>query len=77
MSSEGLRPRQSKARASVLAAVGASTMMRLIAMASSLSWIVVGTCACIEGVTCVMVAVETLMHQGRGTCPTASLRLVD
>ena len=63
MSAEGVRPRQAKARASILTAIVASAMTRVIAMASSLSWVVIGTSAGVEGVTCVvMVAAETLTH---------------
>ena len=46
----------------VLAAVVASAMMRVIAVASSLSRIIVGTSTGVEGVTRVMVVAETLMH---------------
>jgi len=46
-------------------------------MASSLSRVIVGTPACFEGVTCIMVAAETLMHWDHGALPTALWRLVD
>ena len=77
MSSEGVRPRLARAWASVLAAIVASTMTRVIAAASSLSRIIVGTSAGVEGVACVMVAAETLMHRDRGAPPAALWRLVD
>jgi len=59
---EGLRPRQDRAWALVLAAVVASATVRVIAMASSLSQIIMGMSTDVEGVTCVMVTAETLMH---------------
>ena len=71
MSSEGLRPRQARAQVSVLVAVIASTMMRVIAAASSISRIIVGTSVGIEGVSCVMVAAKTLIHRDRGALPAA------
>ena len=77
MSAKGLRSRQARARASVLAAVVASAMMRVIAVASSLSRVIVGTPAGVEGVACVTVAAETLMHRDRGVLPVALWRLVD
>ena len=77
MSSKGLRPQQARARASVLVAVIASATTRVIAMASSLSWVIVGTSAGIEGVACVTVATETLTHQDHGMLPTSLWFLVD
>ena len=61
----------------VLAAVVAFAMTRVVAVASPLPRIAVGTPTGIEGVACITVAAETLMHQDRGACPIASLRLVD
>ena len=61
----------------VLTAVIAFAMMRVIAMTSSLSWIVVCTSMGVEGVTCVTVAAEMLMHRDRDVLPTALWRLVD
>ena len=46
-------------------------------MASLLLLIEVGMPADIQGVVRVTVEAETLMHQGHGTWPTASLCLVD
>ena len=46
----------------VLAAVVVSTMMKVIAVASSLSRIVMGMPTSVEGVACVMVAAEMLMY---------------
>ena len=66
MSAEGLRPRQARARASVLAAIIASATTRVIVMASSLSWVIVGTSASVEGVACVTFVAETLMHRDHG-----------
>ena len=63
---KGLRPRYAGARALILAAIIASATMREIAVASSLSRIIVGTSMGVEGVMCVMVAAETLMHRDRG-----------
>ena len=67
MSAEGLRARQAGARALVLAVVVASAATRMIAVAGSLSWIIVGVPA----------SIETLMHQDRGALPTALWCLVD
>ena len=66
VSSKSLRPRQVGARASVLTAVVASTMTRVVAAASSLPWIIMGTPAGIEGVTRVTVVAETLMYRDCG-----------
>ena len=57
-----LRSQQVRAQASVLATVVASAMMRVVAMASLLPRIAVGTSASVEGVVRVIVEVETLMH---------------
>ena len=62
VSTEGLRPRQVGAQASVLAAVVASATTRVIAVASSLSWIIMSTSTGVNGVVRVMVAAETLTH---------------
>ena len=77
VSTEGLRPRKAGAQASVLATVVASIAMRVIATASSLSWFIVGTPAGIEGVACVSVASETLMHRDHGVLSATLWRLVD
>ena len=77
VSAEGLRSRQVGARASVLAAVVASATTRVIVAASSLSQIVAGMSAGVEGVACITVAAETLMHWDRGAPPAALWRLVD
>ena len=77
MSAKGLRSRQVKARALVLAAVVASSMMRVVAAASSLPRMAVGTPTGIKGVTCVMVEAEPFMHQDRNAWPTTLLCLVD
>ena len=68
--SEGLRPQQAGAWALVLATVIASTTTRVIAMASSVPWIV-------EGVAYVAIVAETLMHRDRGALPAVSWCLVD
>jgi hypothetical protein len=52
-------------------------MMRVIAVASSLSWVVIGTPTGVEGVSCVMVATKTLMHQDCGALPAALWFLMD
>ena len=77
MLAEGLRPQEVGAWASVLAAVVASTTMRVIAAASSLPRVFIRTPAGVEGVACVTIAAETLMHQDRGALPTALWHLVD
>ena len=77
MSTKGLRPWQGRAWASVLVAVVASAMARVIAMASSLSRVIVGTSMGVEGVVCITVAAETLMHRNRGALPITLWRLVD
>ena len=77
VSPKGLKSQQVGAQASVLAVVVASATTRVVAMASHLPLIIVGTPAGIEGVTRVMVEAEMLMHQGHGARPTTSLCLVD
>ena len=77
VSAKGLRSQEVRARASVLAAVVASTMMRVVAMASLLPRISVGTPTGIEGVARVMVAAETLMLWDRGARPATLWPLVD
>ena len=77
MSSKGLRPRQARAQVSVLAAIIASSMTRVVATTSSLPCITTGMPAGIEGVACVMVEAETFMHRDHGTRPAALLLLVD
>ena len=62
VSVEGLRSRQARARASVLAAVIASATTRVVATASSLPRIATGTPMGVEGVVRVMVVAKTLMH---------------
>ena len=51
--------------------------MMVVAMASLLPLIAVGTSVGIQGVTRITVEVKTLMHQDRGMWPIALLRLVD
>ena len=75
--SKGLRPRQVRAQASVLATVIAFATTRVVATASLLPLIAVGTPVGIRGVARVTVEAETLMHWGRDAWPAASLRLVD
>ena len=77
VSAKGLRSRQVRARASVLAAVVASVTMRVVAAASLLPLIAVGTPAGIEGVARIMVEADTFMHWGRNTWHDTSLCLVD
>ena len=50
----------------VLVVVVAFATARVIGMASSLSRIIMGMPTSIEGVACVTVAAETLMHQDHG-----------
>ena len=77
VSAKGLRSRQVKAQALILAAVVASTTTRVVAVASLLPRITKGTPAGIEGVARVMVEAETLMHRGYDAWPVVSLRQVD
>ena len=77
MTAEDLRSRQARARASVLTAVIASATVRVIAVASSLSRIIMGMSVGVEGVACITVVAETLMHQDHGALPTALWHLVD
>jgi len=77
VSAKGQRSQQVGAWASVLAAIVASAMTRVVAMASLLPLIAAGMPAGIQGVAHVTVEAETLMHWGCGAWPTASLRLVD
>ena len=74
---EGLRAWQARAWALVLAAVVASTTMRMIAVAGSFSWVAVGMSMGIEGATCVAVAAEALMHRDRGALLVALWCLMD
>ena len=66
MLAKGLRSWQVGAQASVLTAVIASTITRVVAMACPLPRIVVGTSVGVEGVARVTVAPETLMQQDHG-----------
>ena len=77
VSAKGLRSWQVKARALFLATIVASTTTRVVAVASSLPCIAVGTPTGVEGVPRITVVAKTLMHWDRGTQPTALLRLVD
>ena len=52
-------------------------MMRVVATASSLPHIAMGTPTGIEGVVRITVVAETLMHRGRDAWPAALLCLVD
>ena len=61
----------------VLAAVVASTMMRVVAVASPLPCITTGTPTGIEGVVCVAVETEMLMYQNHSARPTVLLGLMD
>ena len=63
VSVEGLRSQQVKAQASVLAAVIASAMTWVVAVASLLPRIAVGMPMGIEGVARITVAAETLVHR--------------
>ena len=77
MSTQGLRSWQVEAQASILATIVASTTTWVVATASSLPRITVGTPVGIEGVTHVTVVAETLMYRDRGVQPTTLWRLVD
>ena len=59
---KGLRSRQVRARASILTTIVASATMRVVAMASLLPRIVVGTPTGVERVARVMVEAKTFMH---------------
>ena len=52
-------------------------MARVIATASYLSRIIVGTPTSVKGVACITVMAKMLMHRDRGALPTALWRLVD
>jgi len=77
VSAKGLRSWQVRAQALVLAAIVASAMTRVVAMASLLPRITAGTPTDVNGVARAMVEAETLMHRDHGVWPTALLRLVD
>ena len=77
MLAKGLRSRQVGARASVLAAIVASATTRVVAAASLLPRISVGTPMGVEGVTHVTVEAETFIHRDHGARPATLLRLVD
>ena len=77
VSAKGLRSQQVGARDSVLAAVIASAMTWVVAVASPLPRIATGTPAGIEGVARVTVEAETFMHRDRGARPAALMHLVD
>ena len=62
MSAKGLRSWQVEAQASVLTAVVASTMTRVVAVACPLPHIAVGTSTGVEGVARITVKAEILMH---------------
>ena len=77
MPTKGMRSQQVDAWALVLAIVVASTMMRVVAMASFLPRITVGTPAGVEGVARVTVEAKMLMHRDHGAQPATLLLLVD
>ena len=77
VSAKDRRSRQAGARASVLAAVVASATTWVVAVASPLPRITIGTPAGIEDVACIAVEAKTLMHRNRGAWPTTLLCLVD
>ena len=74
---KGPRSHQVGAQASVLTTIIASATARVIAVVSSLSRIIVGTPASVEGIACAMVEAETLMHRVHGVLRTTLWRLVD
>ena len=63
VSAKGLRSRQVGAWVSVLATIIASTIMRVVAMASLLPRIAAGTPVSVEAVARVTVEAETFMHR--------------
>ena len=77
VSVKGLRSQQVRAQASILATVIASAMMRVVAMASLLLLITVGTPVGIQGVTRFTLEAETLMHRDHGAQPAALWCQVD
>ena len=77
VSAEGLRSQKVGAWASVLTAVVASATTRVVATASPLPCITASMPTGIEGVACVAVEAETLMHRDHDAWPAALLRLVD
>jgi len=74
---EGLRPWQARAQASILSVVVASSASRMIAVAGSFSWVVVGASAGVEGVACIAVVAKTLMYWDGSVLPAALWCLVD
>ena len=77
VSAKGLRSRQVRARASVLAAIVASATMRVVAVACPLPRITAGTSTGVEGIARVMMKAEMLMHQDRDAWPATLSCLVD
>ena len=77
VSTKGLRSRQVRAQASVLAAVIVSTTTRVVAMARPLPRIIVGMPVGVEGVVRVMVAAEMLLHRNCDAWPAVIRRSVD
>ena len=77
MSAKGLRSRQVKARALVLAVVVASTTTWMIAAMGSFSRVTIGTSVGIEGAMCIMVVAETLRYWDHEVLPAALWCLVD
>ena len=74
---KGLRPWQARARASSFAAIVASAVLRMIAIAGSFPWVAVGVSAGIDGAACVAVVAETLMYWDRSALPSTLWCLVD
>ena len=77
MSAEGLRARQARDQALVLAAVIASAVMRMIATVGTFPWVAVGAPTGIDGAACVAVTAETLMYLGRNALAAALWCLED
>ena len=77
VSAKGLRSQQVKAQASVFTAVVASATTTVVATASLLPHITMGTPAGIEGVACVTVMAKMLMHRDRGALHASLWILMD
>ena len=74
---KGLRSHQVRAWASVLTTIIVSASTWMVAMASPLLRIAIGTPTGIEGVTGVAVEAETLMHRDNAMRPATLLGLMD
>ena len=77
MLAKGLRSRQARARASILATVLASATTRVVVVASSLPRIAIGAPTGIVGIMRITVVAMMLMHRDHGAQPATLWCLVD